>query len=690
MSSPSHPNIENILKQLHSPNFPDFQCSILDFGAVSNSPKPQTSCIQQAIDFAHQQGGGTVLVPSGSFLTGSIELKSNVCLHLSSKDSTLLFTAEMTEEHYPLAFCHWEASPCYNYRALLYAIDQENIGISGCGTLDGQAGLDNWWSWHHQVEDAWSENKKDLQLHARQALRKMNENGIPIEARRFGHGHFLRPNFIQFIRCSSILLEGFTLKNSPMWQVNPVLCRDVIIRGTTLISYGPNSDGCDPESCSNVLIENNRFICGDDCISLKSGRDRDGRVAQAPCQNIVIRNNFFADGHGGIALGSEMSGGIYQVYAQNNRFESPNLTYVLRFKTNAKRGGVIKDIGLYDTFAIGVNGASIHATMLYEDGPMGNFLPVFENISIENLKASGGEYGIFLEAFPQTPIRGLVLKNIEIEGVDIAFRASHLHAPHIENVRINELCYPRPTHVRILGTPLPCLTVQTTAQLLGHTQDDLTYIWFLDGQSVAQGRCFELPPDSAKKTLTVKAMLNTERYGDSRPYLVLEKEPISQLIGRLQTRQILPLDYTFDPHEPITRIQLAKLLYAYCKPTQASVSFSDLPTDDPIHSIAQAVVGNKLMTCIDGCFLSNHHITRQEMATVAMQSCGVSYKNASTTMPDCTDASQVSNHLGTNVARSLYWEFMFCDDQGAFHPNRPVSQQEALEILNRTADFAAY
>lgn len=690
MSKELNQRIQQCAWKIQQPAFPSYTVSILEFDANPNSDAVQTTCIQNAIDDVHKKGGGTVIIPSGRFLTGAIRLRSNVCLNLESKDSILLFTTETTQSHYPLVFSHWEATPCYNYSALIYALDEENIAVTGCGILDGQASNSNWWAWHHQVENAWSKDKIDLQLSARTALRRMNEDGIPAEDRRFGDGYYLRPNFLQLIRCKTVLLEGVTLKNSPMWQLNPVMCENVTIRGMTLFSHGPNSDGCDPESCTNVLIESNCFQTGDDCVSLKSGRDRDGRLAATPCQNIIIRNNLFLDGHGGIALGSEMSGGIQNVFADNNRFESPHLTYVLRFKTNAKRGGFIKNIWLYNTVATAVNGAPIHATMLYEDGPKGDYLPVFENIHIENLHAVGGDYGIFLEAFSQTPIRGLVLKNIFIQDVTTPLRASNWQAPIIENLTINQQLYPRPTQVRILGIPAPGLTVEAHAELLGGDASRLRFIWMLDGVEYTQGNHFVLPEDSINSSLQLIALMGDNCRCVSKHYTVLPHSESSIAASRLKARGILPIQAKYVPHVPITRLELAKLLVPFCAGKAKAVSFSDLDPSTQEYEIAQMVVGHNLMTESDGQFLPDATISRQEMATVAMQSCGVSYKNASSTMPDCKDVTEVSHNYGTNVARSLYWNFMSCDSQGYFHPHRPITWEETIELLNSTADFAAF
>lgn len=726
--------MEQILKQIKEPVFPSLELSILDFGAKAGSSQCQTTQIQAAIDHAHAAGGGTVHIPSGTFLTGALRLKSGVCLNLDEEDSILLFTTEMTQEHYPLVYSHWEATPCYNYSALIYACDAENIGLTGKGVLDAASSYDTWWGWHHQVENAWSADKPDLQAPARKALREMNENGVPVEERRFGDGFYLRPNFVQLIRCRRVLLSGVTLKNSPMWQLNPVMCDHLTVRGMTLSAHGCNSDGCDPESCQNVLIEGCRFDTGDDCISLKSGRDRDGRLAAAPCRNVVIRRNLFADGHGGIALGSEMSGGIENVYADDNRFESPNLTYVLRFKTNARRGGYIRNVWMNRSTATAVGAASIHATMLYEDGRNGDYLPVFENICIENLNAHGGDYGIFLEAFPEVPIRGLVLRNIEINGTRIPLRAMNWEAPVLENVKINGVPYPRPTEARILGIPCPGGTVAATAQFLGGDERDIDFSWWMSDRPctpqaapnsehaphfLGTGRSIALPADCGGLRLWVQAAAGGKnspaRFCTSAPYRILSEGPrtgspspaagapgsVSAL--RLETRGILPADACYSADSPITRREMARLLQGFCledcgnmefleAPYASSATpslFFDLHPGDAGYPDASRAVASGLMAAAGGSFRPDELISRQEMATIAMQSCGVSYKNASVTMPVCADASQVNAVYGTNVARSLYFGFMECDSQNCFLPQAPVTWAMAVAILDRVADFAA-
>ncbi len=651
---------------------------------VPDADHLQTESLQSAIDALSAAGGGVLVFPAGVYRTGALHLKSGVELHFSSPKTQVQFTPDDPEKNYPLVFSHWEASPCYNYSSLLYACDAHDIAVTGCGTLDGGADKDHWWNWHHQVEDSWSEDKPDLQLADRKALRRMNEEGVPLEQRVFGQGHFLRPNFVQFLRCERVLLQGVTLHNSPMWQLNPVQCKSVIVDGLTLSSHGSNNDGCDPESCSGVWIKNCRFDTGDDCISLKSGRDNDGRQANIPCKNVLIEHNEFADGHGGIALGSEMSGGIYRVLAAENRFSSPNLTYALRLKTNARRGGSVEQVTLCDSVIESVHGAAIHGTMLYEDGRNGTELPVFRNIRIENIVAHGGEYGIFLEAFPEVPITGLVLRNIRIDGVRQPMRSMNWKDAVVENVILNGKRFPRPGHVRILGIPKPEQTVTAYAECCG-IDHPLTYTWkaSADGivwQTVGMGVQMRVPKTAHFLRLSADdANGNQEQ---SIPYRVLSDSVTLRAAARLYCRGMLQTSTVEAPEQPISYRELAELLIPLCDVT--------IPVKNNLgctQAVCQ-VIANGFFPLEHETFDENKTITRQEMATVAMQACGVDYRNASSTMPTCSDADEVANNYGTNVARALYFGFLTLNSEQKFEPNRLVTKQEAIETLDRVADFA--
>lgn len=654
-------------------------------GVLYAAPDPegiQTAALQGAIDRLSAQGGGRLILPAGIYRTGALHLRSGVELHLASPDTLVQFVPDPAL--YPTVYSFWEASPCMNFSALLYAYEERDIAVTGPGTLDGGADREHWWNWHHQVENSWSEDKPDLQLCDRTALRTMNQEGVAVEERVFGPGHFLRPNFFQPIRCQRVLLEGITLKHSPMWQLNPVQCQSVIVDGVTLSSHGANNDGCDPESCNGVWIKNCRFDTGDDCISLKSGRDRDGRLANIPCENILIEHNDFADGHGGVALGSEMSGGIRRVLARGNRFSSPNLTYALRLKTNAKRGGKVEQIMLCDSVMEHVHGAAVHGTMLYEDGRNGDDLPLFRDITIENITARGGDYGIFLEAFPETPITGLTLRNITIDGADKALRSMSWENALVENVVINGLTFPRPGYVRILGVPFPGAAVTASAQNLG-SSEPLSWLWEIskDGKNwgfFSEESSITVPAHAGFLRLTARDSRGSTE--TSRPYKCLS-DPDSSPDARLFTRGLLEEFPIFDREAPVTRLGLARLLVPFADKNRTGKTPQDC--DAPEAALAAA---NALLPLEQGRFCPERLVTRQEMATVAMEACGVSYRNASSTMPQCADRDQVAGNYGTNVARSLYFGFMTLEEDGFFLPKRPVTRGEVVTILDRVADFA--
>lgn len=673
---------ETILSHIRQPVISDRSVSAAVLGILPGTGENLTSRLQAAIDTLSRQGGGRLCLPAGLYRSGALTIRDGVELHLESPDTVLQFINTDIETNYPVVYAHWEASPCYNYSALLYANGAHDIAVTGRGVLDGGADREHWWNWHHQVEEAWSSNAVDRQLTDRKALREMNMGAVPVDERRFGPGHYLRPNFVQFIGCERVLLQGVTLKNSPMWQFNPVFCRGVTVDGVTLSSHGSNNDGCDPESCRGVWIKNCRFDTGDDCISLKSGRDRDGQAANTPCEYVLIENNDFADGHGGVALGSEMSGGIRYVLAADNRFSSPNLTYALRLKTNARRGGCVEQVMLCDSVMDAVHGAAVHGTMLYEDGRNGDSLPVFRDITVENIVAHGGDYGIFLEAFPEVPITGLTLRNIRIDGAKKALRHMNWRNPVVENVLINGRRFPRPDRVRILGVPYAGAVLTAAADLFpGET---VTWTWEVspDGTSwtpCGDGEALTLPAGATAVRVTA-----TDTRGSaetSRPIRVLST-PASGAAARLICRGMLPAD-AVPSDAPVTRLALASMLL----PLADTELRGPIPKDTQ-EPAALTAVANRFLALDDaGNFRPESGVTRQVMASVAMQACGVNYRNASSTMPVCADASQVANNYGTNVARALYFDFMRLEN-GCFYPDRPVTVRDASEILNRVADFA--
>ncbi|HEX2852468.1 MAG TPA: glycoside hydrolase family 28 protein [Opitutaceae bacterium] len=400
-----------VLARIKAPTFPARDFPITDFGAATTSPDC-TEAIANAIAACHAAGGGRVVVPAGVFLTGAVHLKSGVNLHVS-EGATLRFLTDPAK--YPIVFTRWEGVECMNFSALIYAFEQENIAVTGKGTLDGSASEDSWWGWN--IKDPKIPVKQKI---GRDPLFAMGEKGVPVAERVFGPGHFLRPNFIQPYRCKNILIEGVTINRSPMWEVNPVLCTNVTVRGLTIVSHGPNNDGCNPESSRDVLIENCVFDTGDDCIAIKSGRNNDGRRVNVPSENIVVRNCVMKDGHGGVVLGSEISGGCRNVFIEDCTMDSPNLERALRFKNNAVRGGLLENVFMRNVKIGRVLEAVLTIDLLYEEGANGSFMPTVRNVSMENVTSTGSPRVFYIVGFPGAEIDNIRITNCTFAGVEAA------------------------------------------------------------------------------------------------------------------------------------------------------------------------------------------------------------------------------------------------------------------------------
>ena len=265
----------------------------------------------------------------------------------------------------------------------------------------------------------------------------MAERGIPVGQRIFGEGHYLRPQFIQPYRCKNVLIEGVTITNSPMWEIHPVLSTNVTVRGVRISSHGPNNDGCDPESCTDVLIKDCYFDTGDDCIAIKSGRNADGRRLNAPSQNILIQGCQMKDGHGGITIGSEISGGVRNVFGENCRMDSPNLDHALRVKNNAMRGGLLENLYFRNIDVGQVAHAAITIDFNYEEGEKGKFTPIVRNFMVNRLKSGKSKHALDVQGFKNAPIYNLRLENCTFENVASPSIVKNVENLVLQNVRIN-------------------------------------------------------------------------------------------------------------------------------------------------------------------------------------------------------------------------------------------------------------
>lgn len=412
-----------ILEQIKKPTFRDKDYLITDFGALGNGATDCSAAFRKAIETCNKEGGGRVVVPVGNFRTGAIHLLSNVNLHVL-EGATISFSTKPAD-YLPLVHTRWEGVELMGYSPLIYAFEQKNIAITGKGTLDGRANETNWWPWKGNAHYGFKAGTpSQLDQDKRAALFDMAERGVPVAERKFGEGSYLRPQFVQPYRCENVLIQGVTLINSPMWLLNPVQCTNVTIDGVTLTSNGPNNDGCDPESCKNVLIENCYFNTGDDCIAIKSGRNADGRRLNIPSENIIIQNCTMANGHGGVVIGSEVSGGVRNVFARNCKMNSPELERAIRIKTNSARGGTIENIYVKDIEVGQVKEQTIIATMIYED--TGDYMPTIRNIEVRNMTVEkGGKVGILLEGYAESPIKNVRFINVTIKGVKVPYQFKH-------------------------------------------------------------------------------------------------------------------------------------------------------------------------------------------------------------------------------------------------------------------------
>jgi polygalacturonase len=434
VATPWETVMPSILERIKPPRFPKRSFYLNRFGAKGDGRTDCTAAFRRAIDQCARAGGGKVVVPEGAYLTGAIHLKSNVNLEIA--DGATIKFSQNPKDYLPVVFSRWEGVELFNYSPFIYAFGQHNIAITGKGTLDGQSDNEHWWPWNGRPAYGWKEGMNQ-QRPDRNALFTMAEKGVAVSERVFGEGHYLRPQFIQPYRCQNVLIDGVTIQNSPMWEIHPVLCRNVIVQNVTIKSHGPNNDGCDPESCTDVLIKNCDFDTGDDCIAIKSGRNADGRRLKAPTENIIVQDCRMKDGHGGITVGSEISGGVRNLFAENCRLDSQNLDHALRVKNNAMRGGLLESLHFRNIEVGQVAHAVITIDFNYEEGAKGSFTPVVRDYTVEGLRSSRSKYALDVQGLATAPVMNLRLTNCTFDNVADGNIVKNVRDATFDNVKIN-------------------------------------------------------------------------------------------------------------------------------------------------------------------------------------------------------------------------------------------------------------
>ncbi|KAF2329827.1 glycoside hydrolase family 28 protein [Flavobacterium daemonense] len=431
-------NMEMIIKSIPETHFINKTYNINDFGAVADGKTMNTLAFEKAIKECAANGGGKILVPNGKYLTGPIHLESNVNLHLEDKAEILFST---NSKDYPLVHTSWEGTELMNHAPLISAKNKTNVAITGKGTLNGQANNTTWWPWCGSKRFGWDKGQPSQHDPLnRDNLVEMAEKNVPVAERVFGEGHYLRPNFIEFFECNTVLVKDITVINSPFWILHPLKTNNIIIDGVTVNSHGPNNDGCDPEYSQNVIIKNCTFNTGDDCIAIKSGRDADGRRVGIPSKNIIVQNCKMVDGHGGVVMGSEITAGVNNVYVENCVMDSPELERAIRIKTNSKRGGTTENIFVRNIEVGTVKECVLRATMFYDiyGSQVGNYIPTIKNISLENVKVkNGGKFGILADGYAESPVENITFKNVVIEKVDSVYSLKNVKRVNFINTYIN-------------------------------------------------------------------------------------------------------------------------------------------------------------------------------------------------------------------------------------------------------------
>lgn len=386
-----------IEKQIKKTSFPKQTFNITDFGAKADTPdEPCHEAINRAIVQCSLSGGGTVIVPKGTFYTGPVTLKSNVNFHLE-EGAILKFLTDQSL-YFPAVITRWEGIDCYNARPLIYANGESNIAITGKGVIDGQGSKETWWPMCGAAKYGWKEGMTAQRNGGRERLLMYGETSTPIYKRLMTSEDGLRPQLINLNSCHTILIEDVTLLNSPFWVIHPLFCESLIVRGVHIFNRGPNGDGCDPESCKNVLIENCTFDTGDDCIAIKSGRNADGRKWNIPSENIIVRNCQMKNGHGGVVIGSEISGGYRNLFVENCRMDSPDLDRVIRIKTSTCRGGLIENVFVRNVTVGQCREAVLRINLQYENREQckRGFAPTVRNVHLKNITCEKSKLGVLI------------------------------------------------------------------------------------------------------------------------------------------------------------------------------------------------------------------------------------------------------------------------------------------------------
>ena len=459
ISDALYQNLPFEMPKVQQPVFPAYEVNIEKFGAKGDGLFLNTKAINDAIKDVNQRGGGKVIIPEGVWLTGPIELLSNVNLY-TEQNALVLFTGDF--EAYPIIPTSFEGLETRRCQSPISARNAENIAITGYGIFDGNG-------------DCWRPVKKE-KLTASQWNKLVKSGGVLDEQERIWYPTagslkgamackdfnvpegintdeewaeirpWLRPVLLSIVKSKKVLLEGVTFKNSPSWCLHPLSCEDFTVNNIMVINpwYSQNGDAIDLESCKNALIINSVFDAGDDAICIKSGKDEDGRRRGEPCQNVIVKNNTVLHGHGGFVVGSEMSGGVKNIYVEDCTFMGTDVG--LRFKSTRGRGGVVENIFIDNINMIDISNDALTMDLYYavNDFPetpipdVNEETPVFRNIYISNVLCRGAERAVYFNGLPEMPLKNIFIKNMTVTNAKKGIVINQASQVNMENIKVED------------------------------------------------------------------------------------------------------------------------------------------------------------------------------------------------------------------------------------------------------------
>jgi polygalacturonase len=429
------PGVDSILKNIKVPEFKKVVYNIVEYGAIADGQTDIKTALDKAISLCSISGGGEVLIPKGKFyIAGPVVLKSHVNLHFED-GAELVFSGD-PKDYLPAVLTLWEGTELYNYSPLFYAYQCSDIAVTGNGIINGSASK-NFAAWRPQGS---AEQNK---------LRQMGHDGTPVYERLFGDGYHLPPDMIQFFGCKNVLISGITILDAPYWVIHPVLCNNVTVEHVTINSHNLNNDGCDPESCTNVLIQYNKFDTGDDGIAIKAGRDQDAWRIGQPTENVVVRFCEFTSKANGLCIGSEMSAGVRNVYMYNVLIH--HCLSAIYFKSNLDRGGFIENIHVNNVQCDTAKSAFIRFENNYHGSRGGHYPTLFSGFYIYNVTCNhSGEVGIYAVGVDGNPLKYIYLNKVTVLYTPQAEVISNAENLSYLEVKINGVELIKPTNTGII------------------------------------------------------------------------------------------------------------------------------------------------------------------------------------------------------------------------------------------------